>query len=99
MAIQHYPSFRVPNQGIVVETLAAPKALTSSSEKFQYLEATGAGNEVTFPTVPAGGQEFVIRNTSTTDNLDVKEGVITLQTLLPGLQVGAVWDGTNWQFF
>ena len=101
VAKQHYPTFEFTaggtSGGAITETLAVNKLLLPTSEKYQFLEPTVPGIIVTMPTVPFNGLEFVIRNDSTVEDLQINEMATPIHILLPGQQVLFVWGGAVWE--
>jgi hypothetical protein len=85
-----------------VQTLAGAKTLTSTSERYQFLNPDGANRDVTLPTGVAAGFDFVISETEGAYyELNVKTttatGVVTLGSYQPSRRAQVLFDGTNWQ--
>ena len=80
-----------------VETLSANKALADASETYQFLDPNGATRDVTLPVSPSTGRIFVIQNAGTADDLDIKQGLTSIEVISSGDQTSLLYDGTNWR--
>ena len=80
-----------------VETLSANKALADASETYQFLDPNGVTRDVTLPVSPSTGRIFVIQNSGVTTDLDIKEGLTSIEVISSGDQTSLLYDGTNWR--
>ena len=86
--------------GINVASITGTLTLSTSAAKYQFIQPSGANQDVVLPTGSATGANYVIKNTDATAtySLFVKTntatGIATLNIFSPAVIV--VWDGNNW---
>lgn len=92
------PAYR---ETAAVVTATGAVTLTSSSERHQFIDASGGNRDVTLPTGANTGLDFIIKETGGTYTLNVKTNTATgVVDLDAGQGSGAlvVFDGTNWRY-
>lgn len=83
-----FRSLRLPGLGIGAKTITANYAITDYDEHFLAINASTGARDIALPSEPLG-RFYVIKNSGSTYNIVLKEGVTTIQTLRPG-DVGIV---------
>lgn len=81
-----------------VATLTGTLTLTGTSDKYQFLEATGTTRIVVLPTGMAPGLDFLFKETGGVNGLQIEEpGSVSVVTSYNYSPVIVVWDGSTWQ--
>jgi len=85
---------RLPGLGHASKTITANYALTEYDEHFLSINASTGARDIALPAVPLG-RFYIIKNSGSTYNIVLKDGVTTIQTLRPG-DVGMVVGTTTY---
>jgi hypothetical protein len=84
--------------GANVQTIDATLTLTESSDRYQFLAATGSDQTVVLPTGMDPGLDFVFKERGLVYALNIEApGSVSVSTSYYYNPVLVVWDGTVWQ--